>query len=290
MQHRITHDPPSGSAHDISLERMRALRMATKTPSDRAGMAMLLHRQADGCHCGPQCQPSGAVATTIVSIDARLAKQLFWLLVFAAVGTANGALHTPGQRSLLPSMGGGVRSRARTVRMDFDDASSDSWASFSAALCGSARLVARTPHPVVMRGSALLLEDDAAGSAKATRAARATPSTTKPERIYSSAELRQRLSRPDGTPTMLVFAAKSCRACRAVMPKMERLAARHGARLLSVYHEPATEAAFAELEVSETPTTHLYDGNGALVSRDVVCRRKTCRGSVGCCASWQICD
>lgn len=134
---------------------------------------------------------------------------------------------------------------------------------------GSAGIAARSVprlHPVVM--DAALLVDDAPAAADAR--ADASSTWSKAERIYSSAELHQRLSRPDGQLLILLFAAKSCRACRALLPKMERLAARRGARLLSVYHEAATSGAFVDFDVHETPTAHTYDGTGALMSRDVV--------------------
>merc|ERR1719240_2402926 len=87
--------------------------------------------------------------------------------------------------------------------------------------------------------------------------------------MRTSAELRQRLKRADGTPTLLVFATKRCRACRVLVPKLERIAKQRGVHLLTVYHDSVTDAAFVEHEVSETPTTCVYDGSGTQVSHQV---------------------
>jgi len=50
---------------------------------------------------------------------------------------------------------------------------------------------------------------------------------------------------------------------------MERLAAKAGANFLFVYHDVATNGLFAEHEVTQTPTVHVYDAAGALFDRAV---------------------
>lgn len=50
---------------------------------------------------------------------------------------------------------------------------------------------------------------------------------------------------------------------------MERIAAKAGARFLYLYHDKLTDAVFNEYAVTETPTTVVYDAQGALVSQEV---------------------
>lgn len=90
-----------------------------------------------------------------------------------------------------------------------------------------------------------------------------------PRRIYSRTELSRALSETDGQPTVLVFGAKTCRTCRRIQPKMEQLTRKAGARFLYVYHDSATDAIFAEHEISQTPTVQVFDRVGALVDRTV---------------------
>lgn len=88
-------------------------------------------------------------------------------------------------------------------------------------------------------------------------------------RLYTDTELLDVLSEHDGRPTVLVFGAKSCRACRRIQPKLERLAASMGARFYFIYHDVSTSALFAQHAITQTPTVQVYSGSGALYERAV---------------------
>ena len=90
-----------------------------------------------------------------------------------------------------------------------------------------------------------------------------------PERLFLASELRQRLQSSNGVPTVVVFGARTCRACRALQPKMERVAQAAAVRFLYVYHDKLTHDVFDEYQVTETPTTVVFDAAGALVSQEV---------------------
>lgn len=223
------------------------------------------------CHC------CGTVHTTTISIDVRL----FWLLLFLLAGTASGLVLAPGPPR---APNAAAAARAAGVRMDLDDASSGSWASFAAAV-GSAGAAAPfvEARPAAARASAVYSSgvERMLQRSKAEQAATATMEEVggggggrarafEPERLESARQLRERLAAPpEGAPTLVVYAAKSCRACRAMLPKLERVAKQKGARMLVLYHAAATEAAFVEHEVVETPTTYVYDGQGRVVRRQV---------------------
>jgi len=97
----------------------------------------------------------------------------------------------------------------------------------------------------------------------------APPDVPAPRRVYSGTELVRALDDHGQRPTVLIFGAKRCRACRLVQPQMERLTTKAGANFLFVYHDVATNGVFAEHEVTQTPTVHVYNAAGALVDRSV---------------------
>ncbi|KAL1528973.1 hypothetical protein AB1Y20_010294 [Prymnesium parvum] len=90
-----------------------------------------------------------------------------------------------------------------------------------------------------------------------------------PVQVFSSHDLASRLRGGGNLPTLLVFGAKQCRMCRMLQPKLQRLAARRGARLLVVHHDRGTHHIFDEYNVTETPTVIVFDAQGRAVRRDV---------------------
>jgi len=108
-----------------------------------------------------------------------------------------------------------------------------------------------------------------AAAAPAAAPAAAAPAAPAPRRLFSGSELVRALDEHGQRPTVLVWGAKACRTCRRVQPQMERLAAKAGANFLFVYHDVATNGLFAEHEVTQTPTVHVYDAAGALFDRAV---------------------
>ncbi|KAL3905829.1 MAG: hypothetical protein SGPRY_010776 [Prymnesium sp.] len=88
--------------------------------------------------------------------------------------------------------------------------------------------------------------------------------------VFSSRDITSRLNHGEGVPTIVFFQAKYCSMCRGVHPRVERLAAKRGARFLYIYHDKSTAAAFAEYDITEVPTAIVFDGSGTEVSRGLV--------------------
>jgi thiol-disulfide isomerase/thioredoxin len=89
-----------------------------------------------------------------------------------------------------------------------------------------------------------------------------------PQKLDTADQLAAALEQID-RPTVLVFGAKACRMCRMVQPKLERVAAQAGAKLLYMHYDKQSEDAYHAHGVTATPTVHLYDGAGELVSAEV---------------------
>ena len=92
-----------------------------------------------------------------------------------------------------------------------------------------------------------------------------------PKQLYTSAELSNELANLPafGMPTVLVFGAKACRTCKAVQPRAQQMASQAGAQFRFIHHNTATQAAFVEHGITQTPTIHVYDGEGNLVNSNV---------------------
>lgn len=92
-----------------------------------------------------------------------------------------------------------------------------------------------------------------------------------PRRLYTAGELEAALSssREKGLSTVVLFGSKACRTCRLLQPKMEALAARAHAGFLFVQHDRTTKDLFATHGVTQTPTLHVYTGDGTLVDSAV---------------------
>jgi thiol-disulfide isomerase/thioredoxin len=106
-------------------------------------------------------------------------------------------------------------------------------------------------------------------AAEVKRREAAKTASSKPRKIATGAELRQELSQPTDKPTVVVFGAKSCRMCKMVQPKVERAAAKGGAALLYMHYNTESEDVYREHGISQTPTVHVYDTAGQLVSSAV---------------------
>lgn len=121
------------------------------------------------------------------------------------------------------------------------------------------------PRRATASGTRLAAKAEAAPVAEA---ATDTPNAPPGRRLYSATEVERALAEHDGlAKTVLVFGAKSCRTCRLVQPKMERMAGRAGARFLYVYHDATTSDVFRAHDVKQTPTVLVYDDAGALIDR-----------------------
>lgn len=219
------------------------------------------------------------LTTTTISIDARL---LTFLVLFSLFTSAAGYSLGASAFSLRNAP------RAGSARMDFEDAY-DGWGVSSASLnvrqpergnvvptsqadtLGSLRQTASAawwapPSQPSVSSSGMPQE---AQREKAERAG-AVDAPPGPERIHTAEELQARLQLTDGLPTVLLFGAKHCRACRMLQPKLERVSKSSGARFLYVHHDKTTDALFAAHDVSQTPTAVVYDARGQEVRRQLV--------------------
>jgi len=78
----------------------------------------------------------------------------------------------------------------------------------------------------------------------------------RPRELYTSRDIMDAVMSGDAhNPTVLLFGAKWCRACKALRPFLCRMAADFPeATFLHVHHSLATESAFTNLDITKLPT------------------------------------
>lgn len=97
----------------------------------------------------------------------------------------------------------------------------------------------------------------------------ATSTTLKPRQVNSAAELALELSKPFEEPTVVIFGAKSCRSCRQMQPRIEKVAKKAGAKLLFLHYGRETDSVYRQHEIKHTPTVHVYGRDGNLLDSTV---------------------
>lgn len=234
-----------------------ALKLADRDDSERRAVSLVVERSN---------RHRRHVITHTVTIEAwLLSVLLFFSLVSASSGFA-----LPGGSSVLAARGalGGLHAspaaRASAVRME------------------SAALAAQPVDPVLAAAVNFLSwnannEESSAEFAAEVRRRKAVASEAraaqarapKSRKVESAAELALELSKPSERPTVVVFGAKQCRTCRQVQPKLERAAAKAGASFLHMHYGAKTDELYREHGITHTPTVHVYDRAGELVSSDV---------------------
>ena len=89
--------------------------------------------------------------------------------------------------------------------------------------------------------------------------------------VTSVDELERALSM--GQRSLVLFGAKWCPACRAIVPRMKRLAKKHPEVVwVIVHHSKATnmDAAFSAYNINQLPTLTFFDENGRPQSSEVI--------------------
>jgi len=279
-QPRSSHEEPY--SHDHFMER-------TKAPCH--SVSITVSRRCP-------LKPTSMIASTKISIDVRFLKLV---LLFSLLSTATGlALTSAG----LPHT---HKPRAGAARMDLEDSDYGGWGTSSAVAYSSSFGRSMVSHvasssyggatysgwvsemPTFVdtssapRSRTAVMDPPRPGQNLDFFASRAAPTdsatmrvprdarstVTAGERLYSAADLRKRLATPSDGPTVVVFGARTCRACRTLQPKMERIAAKADARFLFMYHDRSTDDVYTEYDVTQTPTTLVFDAAGNQVSRQV---------------------
>lgn len=258
----ITSHPANSPKLSRMFPNLRVEMVQPVHPSERHGVAVIVERAK---------RRRAAVVTHTVTVDAWL---LMVLLLFSLVASSSGFV--------LPTVPvGAQRFNPADVAPHVAGAAGVGYVPVpSQPRTASVKNFVADPDPSLAAAMEFLgwnkqFEKTAPEAAFATEVARrkrsdaAAPAVAKPRKISTGAELAHELSQPSDVPTVVVFGAKTCRMCRMVQPKLEKAAAKAGVPLLYMHYNKKSDDVYRELAISQTPTVHVYDAAGTLVSSDV---------------------